>query len=121
MSKWNSPDTLSPVVTLDVIRTTAYYRSVILGYRDARTERFARGERVKPFEAFRRKAEMTLDRLGAATNLADIAHFPGHRLEKLKGDRKGQWSIRINNQWRICFRWDEGAAGPAEVEIVDYH
>ncbi len=94
---------------------------MILSYRDARTERFARGERVKAFEPFRRRAEMVLDRLDMATGLADIANFPGHRLEKLFGDRKGQWSVRINDQWRICFGWDGGAAGPSNVEIVDYH
>ncbi len=94
---------------------------MILSYRDAQTERFARGERVKPFEPFRRKAEMVLDRLSVAANLRDVANFPGHRLEKLKGDRKGLWSVRINDQWRICFAWAEGAAGPSEVEIVDYH
>jgi toxin HigB-1 len=92
---------------------------MILGYRDARTERFARGERVKQFEPFRRKAEMALDRLGAAAGLTDVANFPGHRLEKLKGDRKGQWSVRINDQWRICFRWQNDHAW--DVEIVDYH
>ena len=94
---------------------------MILDYRDARTERFARGERVKQFEPFRRKAERVLDRLDMATGLDDIASFPGHRLEKLKGDRKGQWSVRINDQWRICFEWPEGAVGPGNVEIVDYH
>jgi proteic killer suppression protein len=94
---------------------------VILSYGDARTERFARGERVKQFEPFREKAERVLDRLGAATSLADVANFPGHRLEKLKGDRKGQWSVRINDQWRICFHWNDGAAGPGDLEIVDYH
>ncbi|HUJ02068.1 MAG TPA: type II toxin-antitoxin system RelE/ParE family toxin [Rhizomicrobium sp.] len=94
---------------------------MILSYRDARTERFARGERVKQFERFRARAERVLDRLGAAVGLSDIANFPGHRLEKLKGDRRGQWSVRINDQWRICFHWPDGAAGPSEVEIVDYH
>jgi toxin HigB-1 len=94
---------------------------MILGYRDARTARFARGERVKAFASFRRAAEMRLDRLDAAASLGDVANFPGHRLEKLKGDRKGEWSIRINEQWRICFAWPEGAAGPSNVEIVDYH
>ena len=94
---------------------------MILGYRDARTERFAHGERVKTFEPFRRQAEKVLDRLDAATSLKDIAQFPGHRLEKLAGDRKGQWSVRINEQWRICFAWAEAAAGPSQVEIVDYH
>ncbi len=94
---------------------------MILGYRDARTRRFADGERVKAFEPFRRKAEMALDRLDMAVALRDVANFPGHRLEKLKGDRAGQWSVRINDQWRICFHWTEGAAGPSDVEIVDYH
>lgn len=94
---------------------------MILSYRDARTERFARGERVKQFEPFRRKAERVLDRLDMATGLADVANFPGHRLEKLKGDRKSQWSVRVNDQWRICFEWPDGAAGPGNVEIVDYH
>jgi proteic killer suppression protein len=94
---------------------------MILSYRDARTERFARGERVKQFEPFRRRAEMVLDRLEIAVSLPDIANFPGHHLEKLKGDRKGQWSVRINDQWRICFDWLESSAGPSNVEIVDYH
>lgn len=94
---------------------------MILGYADARTQRFAEGERVKAFEPFRRRAELVLDRMEVAASLADIANFPGHRLEKLKGDRRGQWSVRINDQWRICFRWTNGAAGPSDVEIVDYH
>lgn len=94
---------------------------MIRGYRDARTARFARGERVKAFEPFRRQAENRLVRLEVADSLAEVAALPGNRLEKLSGDRKGQWSIRINNQWRICFVWPEGAPGPSEVEIVDYH
>jgi toxin HigB-1 len=94
---------------------------MILSYGDARTERFARGERVKTFEPFRRRAEMVLDRLDMATSLGDNANFPGHHLEKLAGDRKGQWSVRINGQWRICFAGAGGAAGPGKVEIVDYH
>jgi proteic killer suppression protein len=94
---------------------------VILSYGDARTERFARGERVKQFEPFRRQAERVLDRMDAATTLTDVANFPGHRLEKLKGDRKGQWSVRVNDQWRVCFNWPDGSAGPTDVEIVDYH
>lgn len=64
---------------------------------------------------------MVLDRLDVAASLGDVANFPGHRLEKLKGDRKGQWSVRINDQWRICFEWRDGAAGPSNLEIVDYH
>ena len=94
---------------------------MIRGYRDARTARFARGERVKAFEPFRRQAENRLVRLEVAGSLTDVAALPGNRLEKLGGDRKGQWSIRINDQWRICFLWPDGAPGPSEVEIVDYH
>lgn len=88
---------------------------------DARTERFAAGRRVKQFEPFRRQAERTLDRLDAATNLGDLANFPGHRLEKLKGDRTDTYSVRVNDQWRICFKWPEGSNGPEHVTIEDYH
>lgn len=94
---------------------------VIRGYRDARTERFAGGERVKAFEPFRRQAEGRLERLDAAVSLGDLAALPGNRFEKLSGDRKGQYSIRINDQWRICFEWPEGSPGPVSVEIVDDH
>jgi proteic killer suppression protein len=94
---------------------------MILSYRDARPRRFAKGERIKQLEPIRPKAERVLDRLGAAVALRDIANFPGHRLEKLKGDRKGQWSVPINDQWRVCFDWPDGATGPSNIEIVDYH
>ena len=94
---------------------------MILSYGDNRTERFAAGERVKQFEPFRRQAEKTLDRLDAAITLADPGNFPGLRLEKLKGDRAGTYSIRINDQWRACFMWPDGATGPSNVTIVDYH
>lgn len=57
--------------------------------------------------------------LSAASFVSDLRSPPGNRLEKLSGDREGQWSIRINDQWRICFRWD--SLGPEDVEIVDYH
>jgi toxin HigB-1 len=94
---------------------------MILGYRDRRTRDFAGGRRVPAFEGFRRQAEMRLDRLEAAPNLQALRGFPGNRLEALKGDRQGQYSIRINDQWRICFTWPDGAPGPSNVEIVDYH
>lgn len=94
---------------------------MILSYGDARTERFARGERVKQFEPFRHQAENRLFRLETAMSLAELAALRGNRLEKLSGDRKGQWSMRINDQWRICFHWPSGAPGPGGVEIVDYH
>jgi proteic killer suppression protein len=94
---------------------------MIISFRDKRTERFARGERVKEFAGFARPAEMRLDRLETATSLKDLAALPGNRLEALKGDRQGQYSIRINDQWRICFEWSAGSPGPTNVEIVDYH
>jgi toxin HigB-1 len=94
---------------------------MIRGYGNNRTAKFARGQRVKPFESFRRQAEKVLDRLEAAAHLGDIANFPGHRLEKLKGDRAGMYSVRINDQWRICFKWPEGSFGPEKVTIEDYH
>ena len=94
---------------------------MIVSYRDARTRRFAEGEHVKDFSGFAHQAETRLDRLDAATSLKDLGALPGNPLEALKGNRRGQWSIRINDQWRICFEWPEGSAGPANVEIVDYH
>ncbi len=66
-------------------------------------------------------ARLELDRLEAAAVLKDLAVLPGHHFEKLKGERKNRYSIRINEQWRICFEWNEGASGPSNVEIVDYH
>jgi proteic killer suppression protein len=94
---------------------------MILGYRDKRTRDFAGGKRVKAFSGIERAARMKLDRLEAATRLTDLAALPGNRLEALLGDGKGQYSIRINDQWRICFEWPGGAPGPSNVEIVDYH
>lgn len=93
---------------------------MILSYRDKRTREFADGKRVKAFDGIQRKAEMKLDQLDAATALLDL-DLPGNRLEALKGNRRGQYSIRINDQWRICFEWPSGSAGPVNVEIVDYH
>ena len=94
---------------------------MIVSYRDKATERFASGRHVKEFSGFARQAELRLERLEAATSLTDLAALPGNRLEALRGNRAGQFSIRINDQWRICFRWPEGSPGPVEVEIVDYH
>jgi proteic killer suppression protein len=94
---------------------------MVTGYRDRRTKDFAAGNRVKAFSGIERAARLKLDRLEAATTLKDLAVLPGNRFEKLAGDRKRQYSIRINDRWRICFEWSEGAPGPSEVEIVDYH
>ena len=93
---------------------------MIVSYRDKRTRHFAEGKRVKAFDGIARQAEMRLDQLDAAAALQDLA-LPGNRLEVLKGDRKGQYSIRINDQWRICFEWPKDSLGPVNVEIVDYH
>jgi proteic killer suppression protein len=94
---------------------------VILSYRDKRTRDFAAGKRVKALSGIERPARLKLDRLEAAVTLRDLAVLPGNRLEVLRGNRKGQYSIRINDQWRVCFDWREGASGPSNVEIVDYH
>jgi toxin HigB-1 len=94
---------------------------MIAGYRDKRTRDFAAGKRVKAFNGIERAARLKLDRLEAAATLKDLGALPGNRLEALAGDREGQYSIRINDRWRICFEWPDGALGPSNVEIVDYH
>ena len=94
---------------------------MIVGYRDKRTKDFAAGKRVKAFSGIGRAARLKLDRLEAASALRDLAALPGNRFEALIGDRKGQYSIRINDQWRVCFEWPDGSPGPSNVEIVDYH
>jgi len=94
---------------------------MIVGYRDSRTRDFAAGKRVKAFSGIERPARLKLDRLEAATTLQDLRILPGNRFEWLAGRRRGQYSIRINDQWRICFEWPDGAPGPSNVEIVDYH
>jgi proteic killer suppression protein len=94
---------------------------MIGSYRDNDTERLAAGEKVRHWEPFRRQAEKRLRILDAATSLGDLATLNSNRLEALKGDRKGHYSIRINEQWRICFKWGKDDPGPSSVEIVDYH
>jgi proteic killer suppression protein len=94
---------------------------MILSDRDRRTADFATGKRIKAFSGIERAARLKIDRLDAATTLEDLAALPGNRFEALKGDRKGQYSIRANDQWRVCFEWCKGASGPENVEIVDYH
>ena len=84
-----------------------------------KTEALWRGKRVSAFDAFRERAERKLAVLDAASTLGDLGGLPGNRLEALRGERRGQHSIRINDQWRLCFRWDNGDA--CDVEIVDYH
>lgn len=92
---------------------------MIRSFRCSDTERLFHRESVRRFKAIERQALRKLDLVDAAPDLRTLSTLPGNRLEALKGDRKGQYSIRINDQWRICFEWREGHA--YAVEIVDYH
>lgn len=92
---------------------------MVITFADKDTEQLAQGRRVQRFIAFERVARRKLRQLEIAGDLQDLRIPPGNRLEKLGGDREGFWSIRINDQYRICFRWTP--AGPADVQIIDYH
>ena len=92
---------------------------MIQSFRGRYTQRFFQGYRVAAFQGFADQAARRLTLLDAAETLEDLAAFRSNRLEALRGDRVGQHSIRINLQWRICFRWTDD--GPVDVEIVDYH
>lgn len=92
---------------------------MIVSFANKDTEQLFEGHRIKRFAAFERIALRKLRQLQIAHCLQDLRVPPGNRLEKLSGDRSGQWSIRINDQYRICFRWTE--AGQTSVEITDYH
>ncbi len=93
---------------------------MIVSFKDGDTERLARGRRVKCFQSIETVARRKLRQLEVAGRLDDLRVPPGNRLEALKGDRAGQHSIRINDQYRVCFRWTAGG-GAEDVEIVDYH
>ncbi len=95
------------------------FHQVIQSFRDGDTRALYEGRRVGRFDGFKAQAERRLNLLDNATSLRDLAGLPSNRLEALGGDRKGQYSIRINRRWRICFDWQ--ANGPHNVEIVDYH
>ena len=92
---------------------------MIRSFKGRRTAALFRGDTVAAFQAIEKVAHRKLDMLDGATRLADLAAPPGNRLEALKSDREGQHSIRINDQWRLCFVWRDG--GAELVEIVDYH
>ena len=92
---------------------------MIKSFGSAETERLFRRERVKRFEAIERQTQRKLAMIDAAQELGDLSSVAGNRLEKLLGDRKGQYSIRITDRWRVCFVWKEGNA--YGVEIVNYH
>jgi proteic killer suppression protein len=92
---------------------------MIRSFRCRDTERLAADLDVRRFQAFERAARRRLELLASASSMADLRGLPGNRLESLRGDRVGQYSIRVNDQWRICFRWVGSDA--FDVEIVDYH
>jgi proteic killer suppression protein len=93
---------------------------MIQNFADSETEKIWNGVRSRKFAVeVQEKGLIKLRMLNQARRIEDLRIPPGNRLEHLKGDRKGQCSIRINGQWRICFKWTDG--GPADVEIVDYH
>ncbi len=93
--------------------------SMIKSFKDADTETLFRLGRVRRFVNIERPALRKLKQLDLARRIEDMRAPPANRLEKLSGDRAGQWSVRINDQFRVCFRWTEG--GAEDVEIVDYH
>jgi proteic killer suppression protein len=92
---------------------------MIRSFKCSDTEALSNGIRVKRFEKIASIARRKLRQLEIAANLEDLRVPPGNRLEMLKGNRTGQYSIRINRQWRVCFRWTD--AGAEDVEITDYH
>jgi proteic killer suppression protein len=92
---------------------------VIRSFRDKETERVFRREFSRKFQSIAAVAKRKLDHVHSAAAISDLAAVPGNRLEVLSGDRARQYSIRVSDQWRICFRWADADA--LEVEIVDYH
>ncbi len=96
-----------------------YYTLVIRSFKCADTEALSNGQRVRKFVNIESVARRKLRQLQIASRLQDLSVPPGNRLEALKGDRAGQHSIRVNDQFRVCFRWT--VAGAENVEIVDYH
>jgi len=108
------------LVTLDVTNGSRYAASVIRSFRDAETRKVFERERARKLPPdVQRRAHRKLLLLNAAERFEELRVPPGNRLERLVGDRAGQYSIRINDQWRICFRWRDGDAH--DVEICDYH
>lgn len=105
----------------------------IRGIKDKRTAAFCAGERVREIQAVEQQAAKAIAKLQSAERLVELRNPPSNRFEALGGDRKGQYSIRINDQWRVCFRWAATATAPAgsdpllvrgepyDVEITDYH
>jgi proteic killer suppression protein len=96
-----------------------YHASVIRSFGDKRTAALFEDQVVRDFQGIARRAKRKLEAINAASRISDLAVPPSNRLEKLRGDREGFYSVRINDQWRVIFTWIDGDA--AEVQIVDYH
>lgn len=92
---------------------------MIKSFKDRKTERFFEGKDVKEFRSFADQLTRRLAVLNDAEKQQDLIELRSNRFELLSGDRKGQYSIRVNKQWRLCFRWESD--GPEDVEVVDYH
>jgi toxin HigB-1 len=104
---WDIPYTISAEAVM-----------AITGCKDRRTERFMAGERVKEFQAFADAANKAIIRLQAAVVLGDLRSPPSNRFKAMGGDRQGQYSIRINDQWRVCFTWVPHASVPSEMDAL---
>lgn len=110
----------TPAGRLDTRNESRYYSQVIRSFKDKRARAIFDGQFVKRLDGqIQQRAREKLKYLDAAANLGDLRVPPGNQLESLTGDRKGQYSIRVNQQWRVCFLWKDGEA--LDVEIVDYH
>ena len=90
-------------------------------YRDKRLQQFADGYRVRDFQSFEQQLKKRLAVLEDAQSQDDLRLLPSNHFEALIGDRKGQFSIRINKQWRLCFEWSESEICPFNIEVADYH
>ena len=111
--------------TLDVQRilchTSAMTNEQLPRYRDKRLQQFVAGYRVRDFQSFERQLKKRLTILEEAQSKEDLRLLPSNHFEALLGDRKGQFSIRINQQWRLCFEWSESQHRAVNIEVVDYH
>lgn len=110
---------MPPSLWLDVVRQACYVIRMIRSFRCSYTKKLFERQRVRQFASIEESARIKLNMLNAAILLTDLLVPPGNQLEALRGDRKGQHSIRVNKQWRICFVWKDADA--YDVEITDYH
>ncbi len=111
--------------TLDVQRILCHNEAMkndkLPKYRDKRLRHFVAGYRVRDFQSFERQLKKRLTVLEEAQSKQDLSRLPSNHFEALSGNRKGQYSIRINEQWRLCFEWSESDNCAFNIEVVDYH